>query len=309
MKSASVTISPTGQASVQASVRGNDSLAHKRALIESSLDKYTRFSPGCPESLREAIRHSLLPPGKRLRPMLVMLAAEACGATADAALPAACAVEMIHTYSLIHDDLPAMDNDDMRRGKPACHKKFGEATAILAGDALLSLAFEILAREVTPAEVAMQCVVTLTHAAGPTQLVGGQCDDLSEHLATGSRDLLESIHNRKTGALFLACLRLGGLIGGATEEQHRALQTYGEKLGLAFQITDDLLDFHGDRRGSAHGSANSDAGKLTFPNLIGVEQSKEAVSSLVTAACNALAPLGNAARSLNALACFVSDRA
>jgi geranylgeranyl diphosphate synthase, type II len=308
MKSASVTVSATGQASVHTGVRGSDSLAHKRELIESSLDHYTRFSPGCPQSLREAIRHSLLPPGKRLRPMLVMLAAEACGATADAALPAACAVEMIHTYSLIHDDLPAMDNDDMRRGKPACHKKFGEATAILAGDALLALAFEILAREITPADVAMQCVLTLSQAAGPTQLVGGQCDDLCQHVGSGSRELLESIHNRKTGALFLACLRLGGLIGNATAEQHEALRTYGENLGLAFQITDDLLDFHGDRRGNGHSASGSDAGKLTFPNLIGVEKSRTAVVSLVNAACAALAPLGTSARSLSALASFVSDR-
>src|SRR5205085_3919394 len=177
MKSASVTVSATGQASVQtAAVRGHDSLAHKRALIESSLDKYTRFSPGCPASLREAIRHSLLPPGKRLRPMLVMLAAEACGATADAALPAACAVEMVHTYSLIHDDLPAMDNDDMRRGKPSCHKKFDEAIAILAGDALLTLAFEVMARakDFESARL-LHAVAVLATAAGTAQgMVAGQ---------------------------------------------------------------------------------------------------------------------------------------
>jgi geranylgeranyl diphosphate synthase type II len=240
--------------------------------------------------------------------MLVMLASEACGGDADTSVPAACAVEMIHTYSLIHDDLPSMDNDDARRGRPTCHKKFGEGVAILAGDALLALAFEVLAREITPPEVAVACLATLGTAAGATALVGGQCDDIGKELACGSREMLESIHNRKTGALFLASLRLGGLVAGASETELEALRNFGANLGLAFQITDDLLDIREDRRSGAVKKKKGDWGKLTFPNLIGEKQSRQEVDRLVAAACEALAPFGNNARSLRALATFVSER-
>jgi geranylgeranyl diphosphate synthase type II len=309
MNNISVTLSTDGTASVQSAVqRTNDSLAYKQHLIETALDRYTTFSTDCPDVLREAIRYSLLLPGKRLRPMLVMLAAEACGGTVETAVPAACAVEMIHTYSLIHDDLPSMDNDDARRGRPTCHKKFGEGVAILAGDALLALAFEVLAKDVTPSEVAAACCATLAQASGATALVGGQCDDIRLELASGSRELLESIHNRKTGGLFLASLRLGGLVVGASPSELEALREFGANLGLAFQITDDLLDVREDRRSGAVKKKKSDWGKLTFPNLIGEKQSRQEVERLVTAACQALTPFGNNARSLRALATFVSDR-
>ena len=293
-----------------------DSLEHKRQLIESALDQYTQFPDGCPEELREAIRYSLLVPGKRLRPMLVMLAAEACGGTADDALPAACAVELIHTYSLIHDDLPSMDNDDMRRGMPTCHRKFTEPVAILAGDALLALAFEVLGRDVRPAETAAQCCAILAGACGATSLVGGQCDDICRGLASGSPEMLESIHNRKTGALFLASLRLGALIARASDQQQLALQRFGTNLGLAFQITDDLLDFREDGRVStgkkskthATRSPGPDHQKLTFPNLLGVEASRQEVERLIREAGEALEPLGPQGRSLWALAEFISER-
>jgi geranylgeranyl diphosphate synthase, type II len=287
--------------------RVTDSLVHKQKLIESALDKYTQFSSDCPNVLREAVRYSLLTPGKRLRPMLVMLAAEACGGNVEHAVPAACAVEMIHTYSLIHDDLPSMDDDDTRRGRPTTHKKFGDAVAILAGDALLALAFDVLARDTTPADVANACCATLARACGATALVGGQCDDVRIELSAGSREMLESIHNRKTGALFLASLRLGALVAGANQEQHAALAEFGAHLGLAFQITDDLLDHDEDRRGNS-GKRKGDRGKLTFPNLIGVEQSRRDVEKLVTSSLEALGVFGSSARSLSALARFVSDR-
>jgi geranylgeranyl diphosphate synthase, type II len=309
MNNISVTLSTDGTASVQTPAqRSNDSLAHKQHLIESALDRYTQFSADCPELLREAIRYSLLTPGKRLRPMLVMLAAEACGGNAEMAVPAACAVEMIHTYSLIHDDLPSMDNDDARRGRPTCHKKFGEGVAILAGDALLALAFEVIAKDIAPTDVAVACCATLAQAAGATALVGGQCDDIGQELASGSRELLESIHNRKTGALFLASLRLGGLVAGASAVEIEALREFGANLGLAFQITDDLLDVREDRRSGAVKKKKGDWGKLTFPNLIGEKQSRQEVERLVAAACQALAPFGNNSRSLRALATFVSER-
>jgi geranylgeranyl diphosphate synthase, type II len=306
MNGVTVTLSENGVARCAQSQRTGDGFLQKQRLIESALEKYTEFSAECPRVLQEAIRHSLLTPGKRLRPMLVLLAAEACGGHTSAALPAACAVEMIHSYSLIHDDLPAMDDDDTRRGRPTCHKVYGEAVAILAGDALLALAFEIMSRDINPAGIAASCCATLAKAAGATALVGGQVDDISQPMASGSLELLESIHRRKTGALFLASLRLGGLVAGATTEGQRALELFGENLGLAFQITDDILDVNDDRRSVHNKKSVSD--KLTFPNLIGIEQSRETVHRLVASACSALAPLGSNARSLKALATFVSDR-
>jgi len=287
--------------------RITDSLVHKQKLIESALDRYTHFPSDCPATLRDAIRDSLLTPGKRMRPIVVMLAAEACGGDVEKAVPAACAVEMMHTYSLIHDDLPSMDDDDLRRGRPTTHKKYGEAVAILAGDALQALAFEVLARDTTPSEVAVACCETLARACGATALVGGQCDDVRIQLSSGTREMLDSIHNRKTGALFLAALRMGALVAGASPEQHVALQEFGSCLGLAFQITDDLLDHDEDRRATGM-KKKGDRGKLTYPNLIGVKQSRIDVQRLVDSSLEALEIFGSSARSLSALARFVVDR-
>jgi geranylgeranyl diphosphate synthase type II len=259
--------------------------------------------------LAEAIRHSLLGPGKRLRPTLVVMAAEACGGTCEAALPAACAVEMVHAYSLVHDDLPAMDDDDMRRGRPTCHKVFGEATAILAGDALLALAFEILARDLQPPAVAARCCAVLAKAAGPCALVGGQADDLAGEFSDGGLAELESIHRRKTGAMFLASLELGALVAGATDQQRLALAEYGRRLGLVFQITDDLLDVRGDSAAMGkRAGKDSRRGKLTFPGLVGVEESLARSRLLVDEACAAVEPFGPRAECLQALAHRVLER-
>jgi geranylgeranyl diphosphate synthase type II len=278
-------------------------------MIDRALDAYADFDRGCPERLREAIRYSLLAPGKRLRPMLVLLAAEACDGDAQAALPAACAVEMIHAYSLVHDDLPAMDDDDLRRGRPTCHKAFGEGLAILAGDALVTLAFEVLARDVRPPAVAARCCALLAQAAGATALVGGQADDLAGAFSAAGAESLEAIHRRKTGAVWLASLQLGGLVAGADRKQQDALTQYGQALGLAFQITDDLLDVRGDA--SAMGKRagkDSDRGKLTFPGLLGIEESTRRATELVEQACAALAPLEPRAEGLQALAHYVLNR-
>jgi geranylgeranyl diphosphate synthase type II len=257
------------------------------------------------------MRHSLLAPAKRLRPLLVLMACEACGCDHRQALPGACAVEMIHTYSLIHDDLPAMDDDDLRRGRPTCHVKYGEATAILAGDALLALAFEVLARDVQPPAVAARCCAELAHAAGPTQLVGGQEDDLAaEELDDGDLAHLEAIHRRKTGAMIRVALRLGGLIGGARPEQVEALDQYGQRLGLAFQIVDDLLDRDGNEQ-SLGKRAQKDAGrgKLTFPGLLGVEESRRRAEKLIDEACAAVATAFSAqAVPLSSIARYVVNR-
>ena len=230
--------------------------AQMRPIIEAQLDQYSRFGPGCPARLQAAIRHSLLAPGKRLRPLLVLSAAKICGSQPKRALPAACAVEMIHAYSLIHDDLPAMDDDDLRRGQPTCHAAFDEATAILAGDALLTRAFEVLAQDVQPAELAQRCCLELAQAAGASHLVGGQADDLAAEQQGGDLAALERIHDRKTGAMLVTSLRLGALFGGASDEQQSHLTAYGTRLGLAFQIVDDLLDLTGDPKqiGKAIGS-------------------------------------------------------
>ncbi len=191
-------------------------LDEKRALVEAQLRQCLPSGAGCPPSLTEAMRYSLLASGKRLRPLLAILAAEACGGSDHAALPAACAVEMVHTYSLIHDDLPAMDDDDLRRGIPTCHKKFGEALAILAGDALLTRAFEVLVDGYPPATAAA-CCGELARGAGAAGMVGGQVDDLAmeSRAGPGTVDGLEFLHARKTGALFRASLRMGVLAARA----------------------------------------------------------------------------------------------
>jgi len=260
------------------------------------------------------MRYSLLAPGKRLRPLLAILAAEACGGSDQAALPAACAVEMVHTYSLIHDDLPAMDDDDLRRGLPTCHKKFGEALAILAGDALLTLAFEVLVDGYPPATAAA-CCGELARGAGAAGMVGGQVDDLAMESRAGPGTLegLEFLHARKTGALFRASLRLGVLAaGGADGADPQTLElfdTYGQAFGLAFQITDDLLDVQssaeltGKRVGKDAGR-----GKLTYPGLLGVGESRQRAQRLARQAQEALAPLETAGRRLAALARSIVER-
>lgn len=283
--------------------------AEVRPQIEQALDRLSQYDAQCPATLREAIRHSLLAPGKRLRPLLVLMAAEACGYDLGQAMPAACAVEMIHTYSLIHDDLPAMDDDDLRRGRPTCHAVFGEAVAILAGDALLAQAFEVLAAGGYPPSVVARSCLELAQAAGARALVGGQCDDLAAEHQGGDLALLEHIHRRKTGALFLASLRLGGLVAEASPEQLAALEGYGRGLGLAFQIVDDLLDHYGDAEAMGKRTQkDSDHGKLTFPALLGVEESERRATSLVAEACQALAPLAGRAERLEGLARYVLER-
>lgn len=278
------------------------------AQIEAALDEALQMGPGCPQPLADGMRYSVLGPGKRLRPRLVLLAAEACGGDPVAALPAACAVEMIHAYSLVHDDLPAMDDDDLRRGRPTCHIKFGEANAILIGDALQARAFELVAERVKPAEIAVRCCAELAYAAGPEQLVGGQADDLIGLFEGATVDDLRRIHSRKTGAMFLVSLRLGGLIAGGSEADLAALTTYGQTLGLAFQVTDDLLDVAGDEQavGKRVGK-DSDLGKMTYPGLLGpgplgIEASQNYAEELVRQATEAAKHFGLRGEALAQLA-------
>jgi geranylgeranyl diphosphate synthase, type II len=298
--------------------RLDEYLCDKRAQIEKHLAEMLRPQAGLPTRLLEAMRYSLLAGGKRLRPTLVVMAAEACGEGDP--WPAACAVEMIHAYSLIHDDLPAMDDDDLRRGQPTCHKKFGEALAILAGDALLTMAFGVLA-EKYPERTASACCRELARAAGAAGMVGGQVDDLAWEQANDRRDAgptveeLEQLHLRKTGALIRASLRLGALAAYA----HRlhppppylleSLDGYGRCLGLAFQIVDDLLDVEGDaeQTGKRVGK-DAGRGKLTYPGLLGVAESRRRAERLGREAGECLKPLGSDAELLLALVPFVLKR-
>lgn len=264
-------------------------LHNRRAEIERRLQAALPGEPGCPASLLEAMRYSLLAPGKRLRPLLALLAHEACGTAKGDPWPAALAIEMVHVYSLIHDDLPAMDDDDLRRGQPTCHVKFDEATAILAGDALLTRAFEVLAVGYAGSAGAA-CCLELARAAGAAGMVGGQVDDLAwEKEGPKGRTLeeLETLHGRKTGALIRAALRLGAWAAYAHEAKGppspvlAALDGYGRCLGLAFQITDDLLDVegHADQAGKRVGK-DAARGKLTYPGLLGTEESRARAETL-----------------------------
>ena len=266
-----------------------------RAVINAQLDRLTDYPAAVPPRLKEAVRYSLLQGGKRLRPILTLAAAEMAGGDPAPAIPAACALEMIHTYSLIHDDLPAMDNDDMRRGKPTCHIKVGEATAILAGDALLTEAFAAVARTADGA-VRAPMAAALAEAAGVFGMIGGQTDDVigEKNLSGGSLSdgriaLLRSIHRRKTGALITCAFRLGGLAVSAGKDELNALAACGEAFGLAFQITDDLLDVTGSEQllGKRVGK-DAALGKLTFPGLLGIDESRAEAARQVEAGRRAL---------------------
>jgi geranylgeranyl diphosphate synthase type II len=302
--------------------RLEDYLRDKRAEVERHLAEMLRPQTGLPPALLEAMRYSLLAPGKRLRPILTVMAAETCGWSdrRDDGLtgnpwPAACAVEMIHAYSLIHDDLPAMDDDDLRRGQPTCHKKFGEAMAIRAGDALLTMAFQVLA-DGYPDRTASSCCRELARAAGAAGMVGGQVDDLAwEQGGEPSLEELELLHLRKTGALIRASLRLGALAAYA-QRLHpppayllECLDGYGRFLGLAFQIVDDLLDVEGDAEQTGKRVGKDAArGKLTYPGLLGVAESRRRAERFGREAGECLKPLGSDAGLLLALVPFVLKR-
>lgn len=297
-----------------------------RDRVNSRLEEYLAPLMDCPENLRESMAYSLLAGGKRLRPVLVLLACQACGGDIEAAMPAACAIEMIHTYSLIHDDLPAMDDDDYRRGRLTNHKVYGEAMAILAGDALLTLAFEVIARETHPAAVAAACCADLASAAGWCGMVGGQVADLEAEKAQKAEastvnkgeehsdaatmlSQLEGIHRRKTGRLLASAVTLGARVAQANEDLIERLEQFGKRVGLAFQIADDLLDVIGsaEKMGKNVGK-DANLGKMTYPGLLGVDGSRQKADNLIEEARQLLAPLGDRAKPLCQLASFVTRR-
>lgn len=262
-------------------------------LISSELLQSIPDHWDIPSSLRESMIYSLMAGGKRLRPLLVIAAAESLQGSREATLPVACAIEMVHTYSLIHDDLPAMDDDDFRRGKPTNHKKFGEATAILAGDGLLTHAFYSIVQASrqyhVPAEAALAIVEELAVFAGPTGMVGGQVADMEGEQGITDLEQLKYIHRHKTADLIVFSLKAGGRVGAASEEQLSALETYGKCIGLAFQIQDDILDLVGDEQKLGK-KTQSDVKmqKVTYPYFIGLENSRNEVDRLTKQAKEAI---------------------
>ncbi len=283
-------------------------LQSRQALIEENLE---RFVPALyPFQLYESMRYSLLAGGKRLRPVLCLAACELVGGTTDMAMPTACALEMIHTMSLIHDDLPSMDNDDYRRGLPTNHRVYGEAMAILAGDALLAYAFQVIAEtEAVPAHRVLKVVQRVGLAASATGLVGGQVVDIESEGKQISLETLQYIHEHKTGALLEISVVSGALLGGASSEQVELLSNYANKVGLAFQIVDDVLDITAtdEQLGKTAGKDLAQA-KATYPSFWGIEASKAKAQQLIAEAKETLKPFGEKAVILEHLADFITQR-
>ena len=284
--------------------------ARRRALVEEGLLRELREDEAFDARLAESMKYSLMAGGKRLRPILLMAAADAAGGHGDDYLASACALEMIHTYSLIHDDLPAMDNDDYRRGRLTNHKVYGAGIATLAGDALLTLAFEVLLRQkgVSP-ETLVRVVREISTAAGPEGMVGGQALDLESEGKHIDRDTLRRMHMAKTGALFRAAVRSGAILAGADDAKLAALTEYAEAFGLAFQITDDILDVTGDEAaiGKPVGSDERNQ-KSTYVTLTSLDEAKRLAREAVDRAHQALAPLGEKAAFLDELAEYLITR-
>jgi len=289
-------------------------VAALRAAVEEALEAALPPESSWPATIHKAVRYSLFAGGKRIRPLLVLAAGEAVGGERGELLPLACAVEMIHTYSLIHDDLPAMDNDDLRRGKPTSHKVFGEAIAILAGDALLTRAFHLLAEVPAGAGDALvrrrlRASAELGLACGTTGLIGGQVMDLESEGKAISAASLERLHRAKTGALLKASIRGGAVLGGAAEEDLARLTRYADAIGLAFQVVDDVLDATEDAEHLGKTAGKDEAAhKATYVSIHGLERAREMAAALREEALGALAPLGPKGALLAALGREIVDR-
>ena len=284
-------------------------LRDRRERVDRELDRLLPSGDTPPGTIHAAMRHSVFAGGKRVRPILAIASAEACDGS-DGVLGAACALECFHTYSLIHDDLPAMDDDDLRRGKPTCHKAYGEATAILAGDALLTIAFQILAELDVPAETRLSLIAELSMSGGTVEgMIGGQVADLEAEGCEPEASRLEYIHRAKTAALIRASVRFGALCGGADARQFSALSEFGAKIGLAFQIVDDILDVvsTSEQLGKTAGKDQSQS-KATFPALYGIQGSRVRARACLGQARAALDGFGDSAWALRALANLIVSR-
>lgn len=281
-------------------------ISRTAAQVDDALDRFLPREDTFPAEIHGAIRYSVFAGGKRLRPLLTLSAAEIFGVPQLHAMPAACSLEMVHTYSLIHDDLPALDNDDYRRGRLSNHKVYGEAMAILAGDALLTMAFETLAGEASayfPAATVVRLMEELSKAAGVSGMIGGQVVDLLSEGKQVSAELLDYIHRHKTGALFSCAIRCGAIMGGASLAELRMLTSFADKMGLAFQIVDDMLDITGEQAllGKKTG-ADVERQKATYPAFFGLDTAREKAADILSDAEKELEPFGEAAASLYYLA-------
>jgi geranylgeranyl diphosphate synthase type II len=288
-------------------------LTEKRAVVERALESCFPDPGGPASDLTKAMKYSVFAGGKRLRPVLCMAGAECVGGSVTDVLPVACALELIHTYSLIHDDLPVMDDDDLRRGKLANHKVFGEAMAILAGDGLLTEAFNLmvtaeLAEKVSP-HVILKVVRLIAEAAGYRGMVGGQVVDIQSEGKSVDFPTVEFIHAHKTGALITASVSSGAILGGGDEIQIEAVTSYGQKIGLAFQISDDILDIDGDTQamGKRHG-ADKQKRKITYPSVVGVKKARTIRAELIEKAIESLHAFGNSAEPLRQIARYIIKR-
>jgi geranylgeranyl diphosphate synthase type II len=285
-------------------------LREKVRLVDEALDRFLPAARVKPTTIHQAMRYSIFAGGKRLRPVLVLAAAEACGGIEENAIPAACAVECIHTYSLIHDDLPCMDDDDLRRGRPTCHKVFGDAIAVLAGDALLTLAFELLTKTPPhPRYSTAHLVRELAQSAGSRALIAGQVMDLESEGKAISVKNLQFIHRSKTAALLSSSLRLGAMCANATPKKLVSLTQFGESIGLAFQVIDDILDVTQttEKLGKTAGK-DIEATKATYPSILGLDKSRRVAASLTQKARSALEPFGRKGEILHVLADMLVGR-
>lgn len=286
-------------------------LEERRARIEAALDRALPPTESRPQALHESLRYSVLAPGKRLRPTLVLASAEAVGGRDEDVMPTACALECIHVFSLIHDDLPCMDNDDYRRGRLTNHKVYGDAMALLAGDALLALAFQLIAENVAtvPADRVLPTLRLIAEASGTWGMVGGQVVDMESQGQEVTTDTLQYIHAHKTGALLTASVLAGAMLAGASEEDVASLRAYGAHIGLAFQIADDILDVTGDEAkiGKPVGS-DEERDKATYPKLYGLEESRRRAHAEVDAALHTLTAFDLRAEPLRAIARYIVER-
>lgn len=290
-----------------------DYLHNCSVSVDQALDRWLPAVNHLPHSVHQAMRYSVFAGGKRLRPILMIAACEAVGGSAQQVMHAACALEMIHTYSLVHDDLPAMDDDDFRRGRPTNHKVYGEATAILAGDALLTEAFRLLANaeanQSIPPATALRVIEIIAQYAGSQGMVGGQIVDMESEGQEIDFPTLEYIHTHKTGGLILASVQAGALLGGSNEDQFAALTRFGGAAGLAFQIADDILDIVGDQSEIGKDVGSDQArGKATYPAMLGLAEARQRANELCDIAVESLTPLGANAETLQELARYIIDR-
>lgn len=287
-------------------------LKDRKKIVDEALERYLPEKDCNPQELHHAVHYSVFAGGKRIRPILCLAALEACGGDLAPAMPVACALELIHTYSLIHDDLPAMDNDDFRRGKPTSHKVFGEAVAILAGDALLTEAFVLLSRAEKvrlTAERRLAIIQEIAGAAGISGMVGGQALDIRAEKISPDFEALADIHRRKTGALITAAVKSGAILAGASDVRVQALGAYGGHIGVAFQISDDILNVEGDSNLMGKNTGSDAAlGKVTYPSLLGMETAKIKLAEHIEAAQASIAAFDARALPLRVIARYIMER-